>query len=197
MPRLAFLFVSLMACSAFAENPPTQKSELEGTWQVFGTVTKDKVAIDDSKPRTQYLFRGDKITFLFEEKGYVGIPYHGATIDVTIDRSKAPHRLSMTFFEGGAGEDGEEPETFAYCIYQRSGDKLLLRMLLPLALDKKKDFERFAKDPYPQDFSPVANGYEAILILQKTKNVIPIPKKPSAINLPVPTPLPRPSPRDK
>ena len=79
----------------------------------------------------------------------------------------------MTFNEGG----GEE--VFAYCIFQRSGDKMLLKMLLTLGLGshgEKEDFERFAKDPYPRDFSPPPNEFELLIFLQKTKDVIPIPR---------------------
>ena len=179
MTRLALLLFSLMTSAALAVDDAKKSSELEGAWQLFGNVTKDEVTIATSTPRSQFLIRGDKITFLFEEKDYIGIPYHGATIEVTIDRSKTPHRLAMTFYEGGMRDEDDEPEVFAYCIYRRSGDKLMLKVLMPLALasnGKKKDFERFATDPYPQDFSPVSSEFEGLMLFQKTKDIIPIPK---------------------
>ncbi len=175
MSRLLLLGVilSLVNGVALADDKQARKSKLDGAWQFFASVRQDAVALTGTEPRTQLLFRGNKVVYLVDEKNHVGIPYSGAEFDVKVDRTKTPHRLALSFNEGG----GEE--VFAYCIFQRSGDKLLLKMLLTLGLDsngEKKDFERFAKDPYPQDFSPPPNKFELLILLKKTKDVIPIPR---------------------
>lgn len=77
--------------------------------------------------------------------------------------------------------EGGYEETFAYCMFQRQGDTLLLKMLFPLGLGSngdKEDFERFAKNPYPTDFKPpIPARFEVLQLFRKTKDVILVPQQ--------------------
>jgi len=172
--------------------PTKPKPTLDGAWELCGVAHQSAITIwditnkDVVTSRMQLLFRGEKVVWLNDEENYMGIPLNGSEFDIKIDRTKTPHRLVVTFEEGGQRVD------FAYCIFQRVGDKLLLKTLFALALGSngdEEDFERFAKNPYPHDLKlPQTNKIEQLMLFQKTKDVIPIPNPEDQPRLPIPKP---------
>lgn len=166
--------ISLLACLTACDDGRVEPVSLDGAWQACGNVTQDAVSFGQQEPRFQLLFRGDKVVWLTDDKK-AGIPKNGAEFDAKIDLAKTPNRLALTFDEPGG------KAAFVYCIFQRSGDRLMLKMLLPLGLASngdKEDFERFVEDPYPRDFRPPERAkFESLILFEKTADVLPVPKR--------------------
>lgn len=164
-------WIFFLACLApnLAIAAETAGDSLEGAWECISGLNDRAVEINDPEgERFQLQFHDGKVKWM-KDQDEISIPRNGAEFDLRFDRDKFPHRIEMIFYEGGEN-------IWAYGIYQRRGDTLMLKLLLPLVLDnsgQEKNVEQFMKDPFPNDFRPPAeDGPELLMIFRKTDKVI-------------------------
>lgn len=147
---------------------PQTDGKLTGQFEVIARVTRTEVELQSPKSTWQFQFEENgMVTWINTDPDYAGIPYSGAKMNVTFDTKTSPKRFKIWFNEG------VEKTTFAYGIYKRKDGNLVMKLLLPLGLSSNgtpDDIKRFAKSPYPTDFSPPEPKKSEILYILKSSN---------------------------
>ena len=94
-------FVTMLALSALClgtqgEAVKTELSRLEGTWQVIGHETEGKPTNEDHWRKVQFVFKGDRLTFLGDDV----LTKKVAAITLAVDPSTSPSVIDLKIVAG-------------------------------------------------------------------------------------------------
>jgi uncharacterized protein (TIGR03067 family) len=156
------LYVSFVVLSAEGQKPNLKGTSLEGTWEVIAAGSPNGPQLW-KKEFQKWTFEKDRVTF--RTGAVIGLPRNGAVMDLQIDETQSPKRMTLSF------KEADQDVIFFYCIFDQHKDTLLIRMLSPLALGgsgvSKEAVEAFRKSPYPKDFSVKEDDGTGVLIMRR------------------------------